>query len=182
MSLPTIDVTQAKRLLEQGATLVDIREPDEQARARIPGARHLPLSQLDEAELAVHQGRPVIFHCRSGARTQSNAARLVRKAGGCQAYVLAGGLDAWRSAGLPVATDRRAPIELQRQVQIGAGTLVVIGTLLGTLVSPWFLAMPLFVGAGLTTAGATGFCGMARLLARAPWNRAFFGASASFSR
>ena len=46
------------------------------------------------------------------------------------------------------------------------------GTVLGTTVSPWFYVLPGFVGAGLMFAGATGFCGMARVLARAPWNRA----------
>ena len=68
-------------------------------------------------------------------------------------------------------TDRRQPLELQRQVQIGAGSLAFGGTLLGLLISPWFLVVPLFVGGGLILAGVTGFCGMARLLARAPWNR-----------
>jgi hypothetical protein len=59
-------------------------------------------------------------------------------------------------------------------VQIGAGSLGFFGTLLGLLVSPWFFAIPLFVGAGLMTAGITGFCGMARLLVHAPWNRAAY--------
>jgi len=92
---------------------------------------------------------------------------------------MAGGLDAWRTAGLPVATDRRQPLELQRQVQIGAGTLALVGTVLGLLVSPWFFAVPLFVGAGLITAGMTGFCGMARILVHAPWNRAIYAQSAT---
>ena len=49
-------------------------------------------------------------------------------------------------------------------MQIGAGSLAFVGTVLGVLVSPWFLAVPAFVGAGLMTAGVTGFCGMAQLL------------------
>ena len=73
-----------------------------------------------------------------------------------------------------MVTDRRQPIELQRQVQIGAGSLALAGTLLGAFVSPWFYILPGFVGAGLLTAGVTGFCGMALLLMRAPWNRAAF--------
>jgi len=72
---------------------------------------------------------------------------------------------------------RGAPLELQRQVQIGAGSLAFLGTLLGLTVSPWFLAVPLLVGGGLTIAGVTGFCGMAMLLTRAPWNRATYQAS-----
>ena len=63
----------AKRLLDQGAILVDIREADEHAREKVSGAHHLPLSKLDEADLALHEGKPVIFHCKSGARTMGNA-------------------------------------------------------------------------------------------------------------
>lgn len=71
-----------------------------------------------------------------------------------------------------------AAAELQRQVQIGAGSLALGGTLLGLLVSPSFFAVPAFVGAGLMTAGAIGLCGMARILMRAPWNRKSYSASA----
>lgn len=176
MTLPTVSPERAKQMLSQGAILVDIREADERARAHIAGARHMPLSKLDDADVALHDGKPVIFHCRSGARTLANAGRLAARAGKeCEAYVIEGGLDAWRKAGLPVVTDRSQPIELQRQVQIGAGSLALAGTLLGALVSPWFYIVPGFVGAGLLTAGVTGFCGMAVLLMRAPWNRAAFG-------
>jgi rhodanese-related sulfurtransferase len=178
MTLPTVTPEQARRLIDEGAILIDIREADEHARERIPGAHHLALSRLDEADVAVRQGKPVIFHCRSGARTLSNAGRLADRFGSdCEAYAVEGGLDAWRKAGLPVVADRRAPLELQRQVQIGAGSLAFLGTLLGLTVSPWFFAIPLFVGGGLTVAGVTGFCGMAVLLMRAPWNRAVYGAT-----
>jgi rhodanese-related sulfurtransferase len=176
MSLPTIKPSEARRLLDGGAFLIDIREADEHAREKIPGARHLPLSKLDEMDVAVHQGKPVIFHCRSGARTQANAARLADRLGAsCEAFLVEGGLEAWRRAGLPVVADRRQPLELQRQVQIGAGSLALAGTLLGVSISSWFFVVPAFVGAGLITAGVTGFCGMARVLMRAPWNRLVHG-------
>lgn len=172
--LTTITPKDAARLLrEEGATLVDVREPDEHARERIPGARNLPLSRLEEAELAVQGGRPVLFHCRSGARTEGNAARLAAKCGGeVQAYLVSGGLEAWKRAGLPVAADRRQPLELMRQVQIAAGSMVLLGVLLGTLVSPGFYTLSGLVGAGLVFAGATGTCGLARVLRLMPWNRA----------
>jgi rhodanese-related sulfurtransferase len=175
--LKTITPQDAARLLrDEGATLVDVREPDEHARARIPGARNLPLSRLEEAELAVHEGKPVLFHCRSGARTAGHAGRLAAKAGLCEAYVVEGGLEAWRTAGLPVAEDRRQPLELMRQVQIAAGSMVVLGVLLGVLVSPWLYLLAGFVGAGLVFAGTTGTCGLARLLRVMPWNRASLAA------
>lgn len=170
--LNTITPDEAARLLrEDGATLVDVREADEHARERIPGARNLPLSRLEEAELAVHQGKPVLFHCRSGARTAGNADRLAAKAGLCEAYVVEGGLDAWKRAGLPVAEDRRQPLELMRQVQIAAGSMVVLGVLLGAFVTPGFYLLSGFVGAGLVFAGVTGTCGLASVLRMMPWNR-----------
>lgn len=165
-------------MIDQGAILIDVREPDEHARERIAGARLMPLSKLGDAAPALPGGRPILFHCKSGARTQANAQPLAEAtAGTCDAYIVSGGLDAWRRAGLPVVQDRRQPLELQRQVQIGAGSLALAGTILGLTVSPWFLAVPAFVGAGLLTAGLTGFCGLARLLMRAPWNRATYGAA-----
>jgi len=170
--LQTISPKHAAQLLAEGATLIDVREPDERARAHIPGSRHLPLSQLQQADLAVQQGRPVLFHCRSGMRTTANAEALASKAGACQAFIVEGGLDAWKAAGLPVAENRSAPLEIVRQVQIAAGSLVLLGVLGGAFVSPLFYLLAGFVGAGLVFAGATGFCGMALLLRRMPWNRA----------
>lgn len=180
MAIPTITPEEAKRMLGEGAVLIDIREADEYARMHIPGARHVALSHFDPALLAASSGKTVIFHCRSGARTLGNASRLAAGAGpSCQAYILEGGIDAWRHAGLPVVTDESQPIDLQRQVQIAAGSIAFVGTLLGLLVSPWFFALPLFVGAGLMTAGITGFCGMARLLVHAPWNRTMVSQAAT---
>lgn len=72
---------------------------------------------------------------------------------------------------LVVVADASQPLELQRQVQIAAGSLIVLGAVLGVAVSPWFHALSAFVGAGLVFAGASGFCGLARVLMRMPWNR-----------
>ena len=62
-------------------------------------------------------------------------------------------------------------MEIMRQVQITAGSLVVISVVLGLAVQTAFLGLAAFVGAGLVFAGSTGWCGMARLLAIMPWNR-----------
>jgi rhodanese-related sulfurtransferase len=149
--------------------LVDIREFDEHARNRIPAARHAPLSRLDKLEIGT-DAPAVIFHCRSGNRTASNAGRLAQ----CtdyDAFILDGGIDGWKSAGLPVVENKGQPIEIMRQVQIAAGSLVFAGTALGALVHPGFYALAAFVGAGLIFAGISGSCMMARLLSFAPWNR-----------
>jgi len=167
--LPPDDV--ADRLRAGRATLVDIREPDEFARRHIKGALSRPLSDFAKAHLTIEPGRAVVFTCRSGMRTEANCARLAAAVDGT-AYVLKGGVDAWAAAGLPLEEDTRAPLEIMRQVQIAAGSLVLVGLALGFTIHPAFFGLSAFVGAGLTVAGATGFCGMARLLALAPWNRA----------
>jgi rhodanese-related sulfurtransferase len=180
MTLSSIGPQEAKRRIDEGAIVVDIREPDEHAREHIPGARQLSLSGLPQADLGTHRGQVVIFHCRSGARTRSHAAGLAAAAGrSCEAFLLEGGLEGWRRAGLPTVVDARRPMELMRQVQITAGSLAFVGTLLGWALSPWLLILPLFVGAGLLHAGLTGSCGMAALLQRAPWNRDTMTASGS---
>ncbi|KAF0097355.1 MAG: rhodanese-like protein [Rhodospirillaceae bacterium] len=168
MTLPTIDVSHARRLIDEGAVLVDIRESDEHARERVPSARHHALSRLSSID--TQGATAVIFHCRSGARTAGNAQRLAASVE-CDAYILEGGIDAWRKAGLAIAVDRRQPIEIMRQVQITAGSLVVLGVMLGVWVAPAYFALSAFVGAGLAFAGITGWCGMAKLLALMPWNR-----------
>ena len=59
------------------------------------------------------------------------------------------------------------------EVQITAGSLVVLGIVLALLVSPWFMALSAFVGAGLTFSGLSGTCAMASILAHMPWNKSF---------
>lgn len=180
MTIPTITPQQAKKLLSEGATLVDIREANERARERVGDSMHLPLSKVDGSGSGLPESGVVIFHCKSGGRTASNAAKLRTHAGdACNAYLLEGGLESWRKAGLPVIVDRSQPIELQRQVQIVAGGMGLIGTVLGATVSPLFYIIPGFVGGGLLFAGITGFCGMAKVLMRAPWNRVALNSSST---
>jgi rhodanese-related sulfurtransferase len=169
--MKTITPERAAELVRAGAVMIDIREADEHARERIPGARHHALSRIDQTAPIRTGDDVLIFHCRSGARTKGNAARLAAATPQCETYILEGGLDAWRKAGLPVALDRSQPIDIMRQVQIAAGSLVLLGVLLGAFVAPGFYVLSGLVGAGLLFAGVSGFCGMARLLAAMPWNR-----------
>ena len=159
-----------ERMATGTAVLIDIREADEYARSHITGALSQPLSAWEATHLTIDPAADVIFTCRSGMRTGGACDRLAARVSG-EAFMLEGGLDAWAKAGLPVIIDAKAPLEIMRQVQIGAGSLVLLGVTLGLLVNPAFFGLSAFVGAGLTFAGATGFCGMARLLMLAPWNR-----------
>ncbi|HWA01184.1 MAG TPA: rhodanese family protein [Caulobacterales bacterium] len=171
MSLDPISPLELKRRLDCGeAILIDIRESDEHARAHILGARLAPLSAIDAHDFDRDHDKIAVFYCRSGMRTQSNAARLLTK-GFAEARSLEGGLEAWKAAGLPVHTNAKAPLEIMRQVQIAAGALVLTGVGLGFTAHPAFFGLSAFIGAGLLFAGVSGWCGMAVLLKQMPWNR-----------
>lgn len=162
-----ISASDAIAAIADGATLVDIRSPDEYAREHVPGSRNIPQERLGAA--AFPDG-PLIFTCQSGNRTAGCEGAIARAAGE-RARIVAGGLNSWKAAGGTVESDPRQPLPIMRQVQITAGTLVLAGVLLSLLVHPGFIGLSAFVGAGLTFAGVSGWCGMANILQRMPWNR-----------
>ena len=169
--LTSLSPEEVQRRLSAGEIrLIDIRETDEYAEVSIPGARLIPLSVIRKHPLTESGSRakPVVFTCRSGNRTREMAP-LLESLVSDPAYVLDGGVAGWEKAGLPVERTRM-PLPLFRQIQIGAGSLVLIGTIGGAFWPPlyWLSA---FVGAGLVFAGVTGFCGLGILLSRMPWNR-----------
>lgn len=172
--LREVEAPVLRRWLEQGqAVLVDVREPAEHASERIAGSALHPLSAFDPRSVPGSDGRKLVLYCRTGNRSGQAGRRLLAD-GYAEVHHLRGGLVAWTEAGCPVearAAARRVP-DLMRQVQMTAGSLVLLGTVLGAAVSPWFLLLSGLVGAGLVFAGASGTCGMALLLARMPWNRA----------
>ncbi len=99
MALKHINAAEAKKLVDQGAILVDVREVNEYAGENIPGARNEPLSRIGAAQIT---GAPaVVFHCKSGARTRMNAHALA-DCTDAQVYILDGGIEAWKAAGYPV--------------------------------------------------------------------------------
>ncbi|MFM6158991.1 MAG: rhodanese-like domain-containing protein, partial [Sphaerospermopsis kisseleviana] len=109
-------------------------------------------------------------YCQSGNRSNKAAQKLIQ-AGFTDFSQLQGGMTAWKQSGYPTKVNKNAPISLMRQVQIVAGTLVFTGTILGAFVSPWFLILSGFVGAGLVFAGVTNTCAMGVLLAKLPYNQ-----------
>ncbi|MCB9847538.1 MAG: rhodanese-like domain-containing protein [Phycisphaeraceae bacterium] len=172
--MPITDV--APELLESwmqsgDTVLIDVREDFEHAEERIAGAVPRPLSKFDpDAIRRESGGKRVVFHCRSGKRSLDAATRYQRD--GAPAFHLSGGIEGWKASSRQVIRSATAPrIPVMRQVQITAGSLVVLSVALGAFVSPWFLALTAFVGCGLVFAGVTGWCGMAMLMAAMPWNK-----------
>ena len=101
---PELEVTpqDVERRLQAGEVqVVDVREPYEWEAGRIPGdVRHIPLERLSSEAATIGKDSPVVFQCRLGSRSLM-AAQAFRRAG-FDAYSLAGGLQAWHDAGLPL--------------------------------------------------------------------------------
>jgi rhodanese-related sulfurtransferase len=158
----------AEQLQAQCIAVIDVREPMEYASGHIAGSLNVPLARLHQADLP--RG-PLVLVCQSGNRSARGVQTLLQQGHPHPVSDLEGGLPSWQQGGYPVHRLANAPLPLMRQVQIAAGGLVLLGLLLSQMVAPPWILLSWFVGAGLVFAGITGFCGMARLLARMPWNR-----------
>jgi rhodanese-related sulfurtransferase len=172
-SVPPIEVAR-RRSRGLTAELIDVRTPVEYAEVHADCARLAPLDKLDpQAVMSARGGSaddPLFVICKSGGRS-AKAVEKFHAAGFTNVLSVEGGTTAWEQAGLPVTRGTQKVISLERQVRIGAGSLVLLGLLLGWLVHPAFFALSGFVGAGLVFAGVTDWCGMGMLIARMPWNR-----------
>jgi len=93
----------AQGLSEGRMVLVDVREPNETALERYPGAVIVPLSAFDPSAIPDPQGREVVFACRSGRRSVT-ASLAAQEQGFAYSSHLAGGILAWKAAGLPTET------------------------------------------------------------------------------
>jgi rhodanese-related sulfurtransferase len=152
--------------------LLDVRTPAEFQEVHVEFARNIPLGELDPVQFVQARNgspnEPLYVICRSGGRGQQ-ACEEFAKAGFANAINVEGGTLACESADLPLVRGHKV-MSLERQVRITAGSLVLLGVLLGWFVHPYLYGLSAFIGAGLVFAGVTDTCGMGMLLARMPWN------------
>jgi rhodanese-related sulfurtransferase len=114
-ALPTIDVTEAERRMRDDPSnpiLLDVREPAEFAAVRAPDAVLVPMSTFMDHVNDLPSDRPVMVVCHMGGRSAAVAGYLVR-AGRADVVNVAGGMDAWERAGLPVRRGEVQPGEGQ---------------------------------------------------------------------
>lgn len=174
MAIKIVDAATAKQWLAHNeAILIDVREPAEYATEYISGGRSVPLGQVSPATVPEAGQRPVIIHCLKGGRGMAACQKLATERPEAELYNLEGGITAWRDAGFATITPPgRAPgLPLDRQVQLTIGLGLLLSSALALLVHPGFVLLAAVFGTGLTIAGATGFCGLARVMAVMPWNR-----------
>jgi len=99
---PALSTLQATQLINsKHAQVVDVRAAEDFGKGSLPNAKNIPLAKLQERAVELKRDRPVIVVCNTG-RTAGPAAARLRAAGLSDVYVLAGGLAAWREAGLPI--------------------------------------------------------------------------------
>ncbi|GAA4886549.1 rhodanese-like domain-containing protein [Serinicoccus chungangensis] len=154
--------------------VLDVRTPGEYAAGHVPGSYNIPLATLTEhaRSVADHLDQDVVLVCRSGARA-GVAAQALAGTGGTGMHVLSGGMQAWSGAGGEVR-ETSGPWELERQVRLVAGGIVLTSVLASTVVpgAKWVAAG---IGGGLTFAALSNTCAMAQGLMQMPWNRGSAG-------
>jgi rhodanese-related sulfurtransferase len=160
----------ADALLAEGCQLIDVREPVEFAESHVSGAKLIPLGQIEARCSELDKTKPLFVMCQAGKRGAAAADKL-SALGFSDVRNLEGGILAWKSAGLPCSSGSKIVMPLMRQVQITIGFFVLLGSLLALYVDPRWIYLCLFFGAGLIFAGLSGFCGLALVLAKMPWNR-----------
>ncbi|MGW1911551.1 rhodanese-like domain-containing protein [Streptomyces sp. NPDC002076] len=171
----TLDTDQARARLDE-ITVIDVRTPGEYASGHLPGALNIPLDRIRGAlpEIRHAAGRgDVLVVCASGARSERACGLLAEE--GIAAATLTGGTSAWAADGhdlhRPAGCDTRAGWSMERQVRFTAGTVVLLGLLLGLLVHPAFQLLSAGIAGGLVFSALTDTCGMAVVLGKLPLNR-----------
>ncbi|MFJ9343246.1 rhodanese-like domain-containing protein [Streptomyces sp. NPDC101733] len=179
MSTPatlTADQAHARR---GDLTVVDVRTPGEFASGHLPGAANIPLDRIPGSLAALRTGAAeregLLLVCASGTRSGHAVRTLAGH--GIEALSLVGGTAAWAADGHALERAEgpgarpRAVWAMERQVRLAAGSLVLLGLLLGLLAHPAFALLSAAIAAGLVFSALTDTCGMAAVLARLPHNR-----------
>lgn len=151
--------------------VLDVRSPAEFEAIHIRGSYNVPLPLLSEHtdELAERLGQRVVLVCQSGVRAEQARQRL-GAAGVETAHVLTGGVNAYADIGGDVVRGAQR-WDLDRQVRLAAGSLVVTGLVGGKFLSPKLRTLAGAIGAGLAFSGVTNTCAMGKALAAMPWNK-----------
>jgi rhodanese-related sulfurtransferase len=156
--------------------ILDVRTAAEAKASGLPDSLNIPLHELTPERLSAEitqsgkDGSCIYLLCQAGRRAEMAADQLAGHID-AELIVIDGGMDALKQAQIPLQSNGKTVMSLERQVRIAAGFLVLSGVLLGCFVNPNFYFLSGFVGAGLMFAGITDTCMMGMLIARMPWNK-----------
>ncbi|HUF84009.1 MAG TPA: rhodanese-like domain-containing protein [Acidimicrobiia bacterium] len=106
-NVPLVHPEEGRSLVEGGALLLDVRESDECDAGHAPDSVFIPMKEVQARQSELPKDRRIVTICRSGGRSAAVTEAL--NAWGFDSVNLAGGLQAWEAAGLPVVTDDGSP-------------------------------------------------------------------------
>ena len=166
----SVQESNHQRLKNIASSFIDVRTPAEFRAVHAERAVNYPMESFDLEQFPLSKDEEIHVICQSGGRSMKVCQKL-EAAGFTKIVNVTGGTSAWQSAGLSVVEGKKV-MSLERQVRIAAGSLVVIGAVVGQFVHPVGYGLSAFIGAGLVFAGVTDTCGMGMVIAKMPWNRA----------
>lgn len=149
---------------------INVCTPDEYAAKHIEGVSSMPLDQINARIVELKDKKTIYVHCRSGNRSKRAIEALEQLGVTAELVNVEGGIMAWEAAGLKTASTS-STFPITQQVFIAAGSLILLGSVLTVWQGTIFVIIPGLIGAGLLFAGLTGWCGMALVLSKMPWNR-----------
>jgi rhodanese-related sulfurtransferase len=148
---------------------INVCTPIEFKEKHIRGVTSMPLDELAYRYKELMDKKTIYVHCKSGRRSIQAIEKLSALGITAELVNIEGGLNAWEEANLPTGKSTKK-LPIIRQVFITAGAMILIGAIL-SIVYPELIMIPIFVSAGLIFAGITGWCGLAKILEKLPWNR-----------
>lgn len=167
-----LDPNTAKNWLDNNeAVLFDVREVSEYQTESIPSATNKPLSTITLDDLKSANNKKIIIHCQAGKRSLMACEKLKKAGFNRDLWNLDGGINSWKLADFPTKKGDKKVLPINQQVQVSIGSLSLIGIILGVAVSPYWLLLSVITSAGLINSGLTGWCGLAKIIAKMPWNR-----------
>ncbi len=150
---------------------INVCSPVEYAEKHIPGVRSVPLDEIPAHLNEFNNKKTIYVHCRSGKRGRAAIEKLESLGITAELINVEGGILAWDEAGFGTQALSKRRIPLMQQVLLTAGLIIVLSHIGAVVLHPNLIYISLAVGAGLTFSGLTGWCGMAYLLGKMPWNK-----------
>jgi len=169
----TITIQELKKVLEKNnnnSIVIDVRSKKEYDAVNINESINIPLDQIEKHKKELEKYDTVYIHCQSGNRSQK-ACQYLSDLKNTNVVNILGGIQEWQSKGLPVVKSKNIHFSIIQQVHIIAGSLILLGVILSKFLNPNLIYLSGVIGAGLLFAGLTGWCGMAKILSKMPWNK-----------
>ncbi len=155
---------------KENLTLIDVREYAEFTNGRIKSSRHIPLNSLGKLHEEKDTSETIYLISQKSNRSEA-AQNMLKIIGFDNAIKVSGGLDAWKQAGFETEKDNEGPWELERQVNLIAGILVILGVILGLSLHWSFVLLSAVVGLILAFEAITKTDLTRQLILKIPWNQ-----------